>query len=72
MIAAAVADGEAAHVIRVELADGFGHDVNFARLYSRGMTGAVWECVFVVGLGFGGPKALSGLGHIPLQIFYQN
>ena len=66
MVAAAGADGEAAHVIRVEIYDGFDHKVKFARLYGRGLTGAVWECFLVVGLGLGVPRSLSGLVQMPL------
>ena len=69
MISAAGADGEAAHVICVDLSDGFNHNVKFARLYVRELTGAVWECFIVVRLGLGGPKSFSGLGQITLQRF---
>ena len=72
MIAAVGTDEEAAHVIHVELADGFNHDVKSAQFYGRGMTGPVWECFLVVGIGLGAPRALSGLGHMPLQRLYQS
>ena len=64
------ADGEATHVIRVELSDGFDHHIQSVQPYGREMTGAVWECFIVVSLGIGGPRALSGLGQMRLQVFY--
>ena len=63
---------EAAHVICVELADGFYHNVKSAQMYGREMTGAIWECFIAVRLGLGGLRDLSSLGQMPLQIFYQN
>ena len=72
MVTDAGADREAAHFIRLELADGFDHDIKFMRIYGRVLTGAVWECFVVVRLGIGGPRALSGLVQMPLQIFYLN
>ena len=67
MIAAARADGEAAHVVCVQLVDWVREDVNLLGLCGRNMAGDVGEHVLRGWFGLGGARALSGLGHVTLQ-----
>ena len=61
VVATAVADREAAHVICVELAGGINDDVELLGFYGRKFTGDVGERFLVGRFGLGGAQILSGL-----------
>ena len=61
------ADGEAAHVICVELADGITDDVEFLGFYGRKFTGDVGKSFLVGRSGLGGARTLSILCHVSFQ-----
>ena len=67
--AVAVADGEAAHVVCVELADGLNDDVDLLGFYYRKFTGDVGERFLVGRFGLGGAQNLSVLSHVSLKNF---
>ena len=67
MIAAARADGQANHVVRIQLANRVCVDVEFLGLVGRQLTVGVGECVIHGWFGLGGACALSGLVHVTLQ-----
>ena len=67
MIAAARADSEATHVVRVQLAYRVCVEVNFLGLRGRQLIVDVGERVLCGLFGIVGARALSGLGHVTLQ-----
>ena len=68
MIAAARADGEATHVVCVQLANRVYVDVEFLGLLGRHLIVDVGERVISGCFGLGGARALSGLDHVTLQV----
>ena len=67
VVAVAVSDGEASHVICVEFAYGLNDDVEFFVFYGRKLTGDVRERLLVGWFGIGGARTLSGLSHVSFQ-----
>ena len=67
MIAAARADGEATHVVRVQLSNRVCVDVKFLGLIGRQIIVDVGERVICGWFGLGGACALSGMVHVTLQ-----
>ena len=67
VVAVAVSDGEASHVICVEFAYGLNDDVEFFVFYGRKLTGDVGERFLVGRFGLGGAQTLSGLSHVSFQ-----
>ena len=61
------ADGEAAHFICVELADGIKYDVEFLGFCGRNLTSDVRERLLVGRFGLGGAQTLSILSHVSFQ-----
>ena len=66
MIAAAISDGEANHVVRVQLANRVCIDIKFLGLLGRHLIFNVGDRVLRGWFGFGGARALSGMGHVTL------
>ena len=67
MIAAARADGQANHVVRIQLANRVCVDVKFLGLCGRQMIVDVGERVLRGWFGLGRAHAFSGLGYVTLQ-----
>ena len=67
VVAAAVADTEAARVICVELSNGLNDDVDFLGFYGRKFTGDVGKSFLVGRSGLGGARTLSILCHVSFQ-----
>ena len=67
MIYAARADGEATHVVCVQLSDRVCADVKLIGLHGQKLVGDVGERVLCGWFGLGGVRAFSGLGHVTLQ-----
>ena len=66
MIAAERADGEATHVVCIQLANRVCIDIKFLGLLGRHLIFNVGDRVLRGWFGFGGARALSGLGHVTL------
>ena len=67
MIAAAIVDGEATHVVRVYLDDRVCVDVHIIGFRGRKRVADVRGRVLRGWFGLGGAHSLSGLGHVNLQ-----
>ena len=67
MIDSARADGEATHVVRVQLSGRVCVDVKFLGLSGRYLIVDVGERVLRGWFGLGGARTLSSLGHVTLQ-----